>query len=98
MDTERHVHWSELFGNRYRFSPHPLMLTEQGYQVRTATKLKGESKLESFPVVVSFDRQYVIEYISRCLISTLRPQEYNDLQAIISDAYTYYNKQKEIQQ
>ncbi|MEH2172197.1 MULTISPECIES: hypothetical protein [unclassified Nostoc] len=95
---EKRIHWTEIFGNPYRFSLHPSMLTEQGYEMRLVTKIKGESRYIDTAVVVKFDESYVIEYIARTL-EKLQPQKYNDWQKIVSKAYSFWdNKKKQVQQ
>lgn len=90
---EKRIHWSEIFGNPYRFSLHPSMLTEDGYEIRLVTKIRGESKHVSSAVVVKFDESYVVRYLARNL-EKLQPQKYNDWQKIISKAYAFWDEQK----
>ncbi|MBW4689605.1 MAG: hypothetical protein KME40_32065 [Komarekiella atlantica HA4396-MV6] len=90
---EKQVHWTELYGNKFRFLPHPLMLTPEGYELRISTKIAGESKNVSVPVVVRFDENYVIQFIAN-ILSRLQPSKYNDWQKIVSKAYAVWNEKK----
>jgi hypothetical protein len=92
---ERHVHWSELLGNKFRFGLCPQMLTGKGYKLKTVTIVRGESKSNAVPVVVNFDEDYAVEYLAR-ILGQLRPRSYNDFQRIVSKAYArWHEKEKQ---
>lgn len=90
---EVNIHWTQLFGNKFRFALHPLMLSKEGYQVKLNTKIVGQSKALSFPVIVTFDETYVVEYVSRTL-ELLNPKKYNEWQKIVSKAYDHWESKK----
>lgn len=72
ISPEKHINWGDLCGNKFRFAPHPNMLKPNGYQIKLNTKIRGETKSTSIPVVVTFDRNYVVQYFSK-ILSKLQP-------------------------
>ncbi|MBD2495000.1 hypothetical protein [Nostoc sp. FACHB-280] len=94
--TENQIHWTKIFGNPFKYALHPLMLTKEGYKLKTTTPLKGESKKEKFPVEIVFDESYAVEKIARVL-EQLQPRNYNEWQGIVSKAYACWNEKKKQQ-
>ena len=87
--------WSELLGNKYRYSLHPYMLLPNGYNHATQANLKGNSKysVAKQTVIINFDESYVIAYIVTIILTKLRPASYNDFQKIISKCWKEYQQQ-----
>lgn len=88
MNAPESIHWRSLLGNPYRYSIDRAMLSEDGYNISTMGRKKGMSKSSLLiPLIVNFDREYVIEKLKREVLSHLRPESYNELQKIIGEAY-----------
>ncbi|MEH2169341.1 MAG: hypothetical protein V7K41_22320 [Nostoc sp.] len=91
---EKCIYWTNLYGNPYRFGLHPSMLTPEGYQLKLNTKIRGQSKRETSAVIVTFDENYVISFLSQTL-GKLQLGNYNEWQKIISKAYLQCKQRKE---
>lgn len=85
MSDPKKVHWSELY-MPFNRGISPLML-HGGETVETTTRLKGvpASRSSRHHVIVTYDKEYVIEYLARVL-SAMTVLKWNDLQPIISAA------------
>lgn len=81
----KHVHWSELY-MPFNKGLTPLMLHGEEY-VETHTRLKGVpgSRSSRYHVIVTYDREYAVAYLSRVL-APLALLKWNDVQKLVSDA------------
>lgn len=86
MSDPKHIHWSELY-MPFNRGISPLMLHGEGEKVETTTRLKGvaASRSSRYHVIVTYDKEYVIEYLAR-ILSAMVVVKWNDLQPIISAA------------
>lgn len=87
-------HWKEQIGNKYLVSPNAEML-KGDYKVLRHMKIPPFypfSKKEE--VLVTFDRDYVISYIGYRIIQPLISLEYNDVIALIAEAYRRWKKRE----
>ena len=90
----KEVHWTEVFGNPYLTSLDSRMLADEGYQVMKETKLKGHSKLMNYNCIITYDKEYVIEYLKKKVVIPLRFSEWDDLQYLLAVVWNDYRNEK----
>ncbi len=91
----RREKWNKLFGNQFSQNISWVMLSNPGLVVKAKHRFLGEPKspkefLKESEIV--FDRDYVVQYIAKKIISPLQPESYNELQKILSDAWKFYKE------
>jgi hypothetical protein len=94
--TDRHIHWTELYGNKEKYSLHPRMLKEDGYKKRSTVPVRGESKSIPQDVIIIFDESYVITKLRR-IIDQLYPYDYAQLEKVIKKAWNEERPQQAVE-
>ena len=91
---EKIIGWKDVYGNKFRWSLHPHMLSSKGYKVKTVTKIRGESKKTPCAVTIVFDKTYVIAYLS-AIVEKLSPENYIQLGVLMKQSYDHWKQGKE---
>ncbi len=63
MKSIPNVSWKDLQGNKYSKALNPHMLTKAGLPVTLQTRIVGQNKIGSKLIRVTFDREYVINWL-----------------------------------
>lgn len=82
-------HWKDQQGNKYRVNPTRAMLQSEGVVYAQRTRIVGEDK-ESIPGLFRpfrYDKEYVIEWLAKKVFNRFKGMKWNDIQAILSEAY-----------
>lgn len=79
------IHWTKLLYNKFRFGLHPSMLTEKGYKKKLVCRI-NDGLLSNEPREILFDRQYVVEYLGKNVVSRLKPYDIETINELLKDA------------
>ncbi|NJO27374.1 MAG: hypothetical protein HC874_07325 [Richelia sp. SL_2_1] len=84
------ISWKEVQGNPLLAKLNPDMLSPEGHIVTGLFKIKGKSKKVAYAANVSYDREYAIKYICSKLLQPLGITKFNEIQALIAEAWNEY--------
>lgn len=85
------ISWRDLTGNKYSKALHGAMLAKEGYQSVIRIRKIGEAGRDAFNVV--YNREYVIEFLSRKVCSPLSYIGKEKLLEAIEEAWDLYMKE-----
>lgn len=97
MQKPKRVNWKDYqgMGNKFRRSFHSDMLTDGGHVVLIKRKLERGSYAAYEPVEVVFDRDFVIQKLTRETILQLVASE-TDLIELVKESYKEIKKQHQL--
>jgi hypothetical protein len=89
MKTEiETISWRQLTGNKFVKGIEPAMLSENGFVKRTAIRRIGDQERTFFDVV--YDREYLLEAISRYICKEMLPVGKKATLKLIAEAWDRY--------
>lgn len=98
MKTEQKtVHWSQLQGNKFNKALHPAMLSDHGYRTTTKNALLGDSRSNSQFLVVLYDRDYVIGWLSSRVIKPLQNEGNDNIKSFVEEAWKQLHQPRSFQ-
>jgi hypothetical protein len=93
MHTEQKtVHWTQLQGNKFNKALHPAMLSEHGYRTTTKNSLVGDSKKNPQFLIVLYDRDYVIGWLSSRVVKPLQNEGSDNIKNFVEEAWKYLHQ------
>ncbi len=91
MTDIKTISWRELTGNKFSKALHPAMLTDKGYASIQKIRRTGDPVPDIFNVI--YDKDYVLEFITRRLVKPLSGLGKIGLINMFDDAYNLYEKE-----
>lgn len=88
----REKHWKQQTGNKFLVYPTPEMVDEPFVVLRHMKFPPFNELTEKEEVLVTFDRDYVIDYIGHKIIAPLTGMEYNKFISLVGEAYRKWKK------
>ena len=85
------ISWRDLTGNKYSKALHGAMLAKEGYRSLIRIRRIGEAGKDVFNV--TYDKEYVIEFLSRKVCTPLSYVGKEKLLELISEAWDLYAKE-----
>lgn len=85
-------HWKEQTGNKYLVLPNSMMLRSQWVALRRMKLPPFHAQSEKEDVLITYDEEYVVDYIGHRIISPLSDLTWNELNGVVGKAYSKYKK------
>ena len=81
------ISWTEIQGNKYMKALHPAMLSKGGYVATHKARLIGHPKTASYYSTISYDRNYVINWLQTKFVRPLENEPLDELTKLLAEAY-----------